>query len=433
MWINAKRIYGTIYLRNMNNLRKNLTFISRLVLTVFLFSLLVVPMNIQAETVYNGGDNEGIKSLSEQIKAKQDKIKELSDKIGEYDKSIKNYRSQAVTLSSQVNYLGARIVKTEAEIELTESQISENSLQIQDTENKIRQNETNTNNKKKVLREFIQQMYQKDQTSELEIILGHDSVSDYYNEMRALSILQNKMNDGLKELKELKIELNKSMAELEAKKASLKNLKDKLEKNRESLDEQIITKQNILSQTRNSEVRFQSLLSSVKSEQANINFEIANLEKVIRERLAKEGAGKLEALGDATFNWPVPNRGITAYFHDPTYPFRYIFEHPAIDLRSKQNSPLRASASGYVGRVKLNSSSSYGYIMIIHADGFSTVYGHVTKSYVKEDQFVTQGELIGQTGGMPGTAGAGRLSTGPHLHFEIRKNGIPVNPLNYLP
>lgn len=412
---------------------KNLTFISRFVLIVFFFNLLILPMNIQAETIYNGGDNKEIKSLSEQIKAKQDKIKELSDKIGEYDKSIKNYRSQAVTLSSQVNYLEARIIKTEAEIELTESQISENALQIQDTENKIRQNETNINRQKKILQEFIQQMYQKDQTSELEIILGHDSVSDYYNEMRALSILQNKMNDSLKDLKELKIELNKSIAELEAKKSSLKNLKDKLEKNRESLDEQIITKQNILSQTRNSEIRFQSLLSSVKSEQANINVEIANLEKAIRERLTKEGPDKLKALGDATFNWPVPNRGITAYFHDPTYPFRYIFEHPAIDIRSKQNSPLRASASGYVGRVRLDSSSRYGYIMIIHADGFSTVYGHITKSYVKEDQFVTQGELIGQTGGMPGTTGAGRLSTGPHLHFEIRKNGIPVNPLNYLP
>ena len=69
----------------------------------------------------------------------------------------------------------------------------------------------------------------------------------------------------------------------------------------------------------------------------------------------------------------------------------------------------------------------YGnYVMIIHSDGIATLYAHLSRIDVVADQFLPRGGQVGAVG-MTG------LTTGPHLHFEVRKNGIPTDPLPYLP
>lgn len=194
-------------------------------------------------------------------------------------------------------------------------------------------------------------------------------------------------------------------------------------------------KENLLEQTFASEKKFQNFLLQSKYEEEQVSNEIYSLEKNIRQKL--EESDKIFSEGNSgsvVLSWPVdPGRGITATFHDPDYPFRYIFEHPAIDIRVSQGKSVGAAAPGYVAKVKNGGIGGYSYIMLIHANGLSTVYGHLSRLDVQEDTYVIRGQTIGLSGGMPGTPGAGKLTTGPHLHFEVRLDGLPVNPLDYLP
>ena len=221
------------------------------------------------------------------------------------------------------------------------------------------------------------------------------------------------------------------MSNLSLKIAKEEDLKKQLEEKKVALLSERENKMYIIEQTELAESNYQALLSQARQEQEQASADIFSLERKARDKLTQIEQQKIK-FNDKGFVWPVPKNYITSYFHDPDYPFRAIFEHPAIDIRAGQGTTLRASASGYVARAR-DAGMGYSYIMIIHGNGLSTVYGHVSQLSVSDDDYVTQGQVIGRTGGLPGTPGAGRLTTGPHLHFEVRLNGIPVNPLEYLP
>jgi murein DD-endopeptidase MepM/ murein hydrolase activator NlpD len=106
------------------------------------------------------------------------------------------------------------------------------------------------------------------------------------------------------------------------------------------------------------------------------------------------------------------------------YGYRGRRFHSGIDLRAHPGAPIRASAAGRV--VYSGWMRGYGKIVIIrHKRGFSTRYAHNSKLLVKRGQYVRQNQIIA-------LAGASGRARGPHLHFEIRKNGIPQNPMHYI-
>ncbi|MCX5706787.1 MAG: M23 family metallopeptidase [Candidatus Omnitrophica bacterium] len=102
--------------------------------------------------------------------------------------------------------------------------------------------------------------------------------------------------------------------------------------------------------------------------------------------------------------------------------------HKGVDLLAEVNTPVLASRSGTVIAAKRNRGMG-NYIIIRHSIGLITIYGHLSRKYVVKNQFVHQGDVIGAVG----KTGNARYSViQPHLHFEIRKNGVAEDPLDYL-
>lgn len=398
---------------------KNLSFL--IIIFVFLF------------LVFNFVWASTIDELNRQIQEKKNYIEELEKQKEKYEKEIEAKQGEILNLNNAVNVLNNKIGKTKIKIKLIETQIEQKNKEIAKIEIEISQKEKEIESQKEKLAEAIRLIYQNSNKNHLEIILTSNSLSDFFNQWQYEEKLQKILQKNVSKLKIVKQGLEVQKSDFENKKKKLMALNDELKEEREKYEEEEHLKSALLKDTRGVEKKFQGLLSELRAEYNQVNLEISSLEKDARKKLAEQNRRGMGFGGNAEFSWPIPSQTITCKFHDPEYPFRsWIGEHSGIDIRASQGTPVIAAASGYVARAK-DAGRGYSYVMIIHNNEISTIYGHLSQIDVQEDTYVTAGQVIALSGGLPGTRGAGRFSLGPHLHFEVRVNGIPVNPEDYLP
>ncbi len=175
------------------------------------------------------------------------------------------------------------------------------------------------------------------------------------------------------------------------------------------------------------EARLQALIQEKQREDEAVTLR-ARYEACQARRMAAEAAGlappPCSASGPVDFQWPV--RGpITSPFGMRVDPVtgRYAL-HSGIDIGADYGTPIQAAADGVV--LFAGWYGGYGNAIILdHGSGLSTLYAHCSAMYVALNQHIQRGQVIG-------AVGATGYATGPHLHFEIRVNGVPVNPLTRL-
>ncbi|MBT3948520.1 peptidoglycan DD-metalloendopeptidase family protein [Candidatus Parcubacteria bacterium] len=379
-----------------------------------------------------GGNKQEIDTLNNKISEKKEKIKQLEESIKQYKKKVEIKRGEAVSLSNQLAILDNYLVQIELDIEMTEEKLETLTLEIEGLGLSIEEKEGIIDRQRDILGELIRVIYYENNKKYIEVVAAYDSFSDFYNRVHYVKSLERDLGKSAKTVRLAKEELEDKKVQTEERQKSYEDLKEKLDNRKEDYGEQADYKQDLLFQTHSSEMQYKTLLANLRGQYSAIENEITSIEQEVRRKLAQQD--RFSGVIDTTqLSWPSQSRYVTAYFYDKNYPYKHIFEHNAIDIRAAHGTVIRAAASGYVARARTcGTSSCYAYAMIVHSGGLSTVYGHLSQISVSADQFVTRGDIIGYSGGTPGTIGAGPFTTGAHLHFEVRKNGIPVNPLSYL-
>jgi len=138
----------------------------------------------------------------------------------------------------------------------------------------------------------------------------------------------------------------------------------------------------------------------------------------IERQLARADAPVSRSIGER-FAWPTVGELTSGYG------YRWGRQHSGIDLANDVGTKIRAARAGRV--VYAGWYAGYGYTVVIeHDQGYSTLYGHLSEANVQNQQYVKGGQVIAYMGNTGN-------STGPHLHFEVLKNGVPINPYNVLP
>ena len=245
-----------------------------------------------------------------------------------------------------------------------------------------------------------------------------------------LDLISSNTNDVLDQLKLIQEERSYLLTKAAVAQEEADAIREELEQVRVELDAQKAVREEIKKELDVRRAHWDSVLATAVEEQKEItDFIAAEEERIARELEEARRRAELEArLGQITeAGWVLPSPGaITSWFGPRLHPILgYTRMHNGVDFNCWTGDPIRSATDGIV--IEAQYYGGYGYTIIVqHANSLSTLYAHLSAFNSQVNDYVVAGQQIGQCG----TTG---LSTGPHLHFEVRQSGAPVNPLPYLP
>ncbi|WP_376740808.1 murein hydrolase activator EnvC family protein [Listeria booriae] len=425
-----------------------------------------------------------LNELQKQQQELQQQKANIDESIHEKEHEVSVLESKQVSAAAELEALVKSITETNAKLQKQQQEVAVTNAEVTKLKGEIKELQNNIQERFDLLKDRARAIQVNGNSQAyVNVILASDNFSDFIDRATMVTTLVSADKDIMAEQKKDENKLSSKQKETETKLTSLKKLateialsKNNLESQKSQKDELILAiaaEKDLTQQQKNDLLSKQGALSAdeqkvagniqaEKDRQAQAALELAAARKASAERAAKEAAAKAATAkassktmtrtespaeqpsetvsipsissGSSTGMFIKPAAGIlTSGFSDRTNPVTGQHEsHKGQDIAAGGSVPIYAAAGGTVVFSGFGAPGSgyggYGYVVEIdHGNGYQTLYGHMRAGSLQ----VVAGQSVAQGQGI-GIMGSTGQSTGQHLHFEIHKNGVPVDPTPYI-
>lgn len=409
-------------------------------------------------------------SAEDSISDLEQQLQQLEQENQKYQKILDDTKSDIAEKEEYKSALVSKVQVLDEKIAVTREKISSLNDDIKEKQDAYDKGLSEVEDQFDALANRLRILYMSGNATDLEIIFGAKDFSDLIDKMELVKSLANSDKELISEIQTKLDELSTKKESLEADKKDLETQQASLKSDQDEFNKLISDNDEILKNLYASNSEAQNSLESAALQSDEIEAKISQYyaaQKAAAERAAQasqsssssgsssssssssssgssssgsssSGSSSVIVPSGSGFAWPTPGfvSLSSEWFED-----REVYNHGGIDIAGAgiMGTPVVAAADGTV--VATNSSCThnwgksyscgcgggYGnYVMISHAGGKMTVYGHLTSLTVSSGQTVSRGQVIGYVGSTGN-------STGPHLHYECRLNGVRYNPMSEYP
>jgi murein DD-endopeptidase MepM/ murein hydrolase activator NlpD len=361
---------------------------------------------------------------ADELSQKQSQRDQVNKQMASLKGQIAAAKDQEAKLRLTIQSIDLQIQQTEQNINDAQAKLDQIGRDLETAQKQLVDTRARLALDKKELAGQLIYIYKQGQTSMLNKVIGSDNFNQFWQQLINLRRLAGSQQTTLNAVQHEEQQVNQLVADIAVKQTQQKQALADLKSQADGLQIQLGARQAAVAQLQQVEAYDAQQLALAEQSARELDAQIAAIKEAMAEAARRGG-------GNGHFVWP-ESGPITQGFGCTSYPFepydancpqRHF--HTGLDIGAGWGTPVGAGDAG----IAYTYYSSYGYgnhAIVVHGNGWVSIYGHLASFAVGNGQGVGRGQTIGYEGSTGN-------STGPHLHFEVRLNDNPVNPLQYLP